>query len=244
MQPQGSFILGQKKRKDIVRQKNQDEIRAHFRDQWNSLCSSCLAFDAGRGWEAARIAASVHIFCSSSGQDSLLSLVDFSRQFGSDFLDTCSPISGRNLLDDHPMVGMMLSGEAASFINFLDSGPANGANWTKFSNWWGHNPVVRFAQTNRRFMRSDVISAVRNKEGGGHVDVDVSLLADRLGDPNNAGWVANVNGLEKPLQGSILLSSVRQIGHELLRTIQNHAPDLVSTGISYPPKLEAVSYQN
>jgi len=228
--------VGEAKRKAEARRlKSPDEIKNHFVEQWNMLVSSCLAFDSGDLWEVARIANSIAMFCSDRGQNSLFTLIDFTRNYGTTALDTAGEINGRNLLNDHPLVGMSFGTKGAQFTNFLDDSIDN--QWSSISHWWGKNAVVRFAKDDHRLTRSQLILLVRDKQGGSHVDRDIHEIISRIQEDIDQGWVAESDGIEVPMEGSILVCSIRQIGHEVIRTIEKHAATLVTQGKNYPRQI-------
>jgi hypothetical protein len=228
--------MGESKRKEKARrEKSPAEIERHFFEQWNMLVSSCLAFDAGDSWEVARIANSVSMFCSDRGQFSLFTLTDFVRTHGGTAFDTAGHINCLNLLNDHPLVGMELGANGARFTNWFDDAFEN--RWSKIGDWWGKHPVVRFAKDDRRLTRSDLVLIVRDKQGGSHVDKDFHEILSRIEEDLDQGWMAESNGIEQTMNGSILVCSIRQIGHEVVRTIEMHGASLVKDGKKYPTKL-------
>ncbi len=232
--------MGEKKTKQAARKRSSAEIADKFKAQWNALTSSCLAYDDGHLWEVERISNSIAIFCNDGSQFSLMTLVDYRKTYSDELLDTAGEIYGQNLLPDHPLVGMQMGPAGAQYTNFLDMMP--GSRWIRFGQWWSKNAVVRFPDGERRFTRRDIVMNIRNSEGGSHVDPNVSTVTDQLGPGSKALWTSVIAGKTTPIEGTILASSIRQIGHELLRSIQNSGSGLTQGGLEYPLGLKSIGH--
>lgn len=228
--------MGEKKAKEAARRRSAAEIAEKFQSQWNALASSCLSYDEGHLWEVERIANAVAIFCNDGKQFSLMTLADYRKLYPDELLDTAGEINGLNMMPDHPLVGMQLSPQGATYTNFLDAVPTS--EWISFGRWWSKNTVVRFPQGDKRFSRRDIILNVRNSEGGSHVDPYVAIMTDQLGPGSKGLWTSNVAGKLSPMEGTILASSIRQIGHELLRSLQRTGTTLISSGVKYASPLQ------
>lgn len=234
----GVVVLGEAKRKAAAREKSAAEIERSFVRQWNFLVSSCLAYDAGSEWELVRIAGAVATFCNDGTSPSLLTLMDYGRFYQGRLLDTAGDVGDTNLLDDHPLVGFSMGIQGSAITHFLDDIPPDG--WLKFGKWW-NGTVVRFASTGQKYNRKQLILALRNTDGYGHVTRKADPLIDEIGEDAPARWQAFKDGQPEKIKGDILSSSVRQIGHELVRSLEKHVPSLVVNGIEYPAHLSIVA---
>lgn len=229
--------MGEAKNKAAAREKNKFEIERAFVRQWNSLVSSCQHFDAGCEWELVRIAGALSIFCNDGSSPSLLTLIDYGREHQGRLLDTAGEVGDTNLLDDHPLVGFSIGTHGATITHFLDGVPFDG--WMKFGKWW-NAPVVRFASTGQKYSRKQLVIALRNTEGYGHFTKKADPLIDEIGEDAPVRWQAFKDGQPEKIKGDILSSSVRQIGHELVRSLEQHVPFLVEQGIEYPKNLSVL----
>ena len=223
--------MGEAKKKLEARRKSSHEIERTFVRQWNFLVSSCLDYDQGREWELVRIAGAIATFCNNGSSSSLLTLVEYGRTYNGLFLDTAGPIGDTNLLDDHPLIGVQIGPKGSSITHFLDDAPPDG--WLKFGKWWSAS-VIRFASDGRKYNRQQLVLALRNTDGYGHVTANSDPLIDEIGENAPAKWQAFKDGQAEPVKGDILSSSVRQIGHELARSLQKYIPSLTERGIDYP----------
>jgi hypothetical protein len=93
----------------------------------------------------------------------------------------------------------------------LDSG--SNPQSSAFAQWWAATVFVDRAQ--RRMSRADVVLSVANKDGGAHVDASLPGDYASLSRGNSLGWTAD----GKPLPGRPELIAIRQIAHEVLKTL-------------------------
>ncbi|WP_419706213.1 hypothetical protein [Promicromonospora sp. NFX87] len=111
--------------------------------------------------------------------------------------------------------------------------PAAG-RYLQFEDWWNMTVVCDSSQTT--FSRKDLVTALANQDGGAHVDPALKHTFHRLSRSNSLGMSvgsATEDG-ETPLGfgvaggspnpgeiafGNPVLACVRQIGHELLRSV-------------------------
>ena len=87
----------------------------------------------------------------------------------------------------------------------------------EFAQWW--KPVILTDMQGNSFSRQTFVLALANKDGGAHVDPSLDASYAALVKANSLGRMGAGPGEElRPLL-NIALASVRQIAHELLRTL-------------------------
>jgi hypothetical protein len=94
-----------------------------------------------------------------------------------------------------------------------------------FDNWW-ERLIIYKDNKNNEFTRRDLVLAVANKEGGAHVNPKLDQAYADLSRFNSLGWKLFVHGEEKDFNNTPVLPSIRQIAHEVLKTLKDEFPDL------------------
>ncbi|MFW2446011.1 MAG: hypothetical protein ACN4E6_01675 [Qipengyuania pacifica] len=197
-------------------QKTAKEIRSAFDGQISALRSSCAAFDNGEQWEAPRIASAISILCHDAGKTvSLLTQLGIRNEM--QFVSSVgSPITDTNLVVSHPLVAFQFTPDGVKASALLE-GPFT-REWN-FNKWWKQEVIAAGPLKAWSLTRNDLIRSVRNQDGGGHVDAQLSDEA-YIQLSRTVHWStfregqlpASVMGLEQ--------ASVRQIGWELLQSLE------------------------
>jgi len=63
------------------------------------------------------------------------------------------------------------------------------------------------------------VLAVANQDGGAHVDPTLSGVYAHLSRTNSMKWQYREGEVARPFEGKVELVSLRQIGHEVVRTL-------------------------
>ena len=71
-----------------------------------------------------------------------------------------------------------------------------------------------------------MVLTVANKEGGTHIDPKLDEAYANLSRFNSLGWKVFMSGVEKDFNNTPVLPSIRQIAHEVLKTLKDEFPDL------------------
>lgn len=105
---------------------------------------------------------------------------------------------------------------ANKYIPLLDWN-INSAKKINFEDWW--NGVVLVDFPGNEFTRKDLILSVADQDGGAHVDTKLNEPYTLLSRDNSLGHKHSENGKTwENFQGSHL-ATIRQIGHEILKTL-------------------------
>ena len=176
------------------------------------LQASSASFDNGFTGEAKRLALTIRVLLHDTDKSkSLLGMLGYKTCMG--FLDTAHNVNPKNLMSHHGLVGLKIgNGEGSYYVHLDEPTPGSPNKYVFFPNWW--NKIVIVDSQRAQFSRRQLILALANKDGGGHVDAELDEKYASLSRQNSVGWIFS-NGLsETPLEG-IELFSVRQIAFEV-----------------------------
>ncbi len=70
------------------------------------------------------------------------------------------------------------------------------------------------------FTRKDIVPALANKEGGAHVDPNISDEYANLTRFNSQGWKVMTSGVVAAPDNSITAASMRQIAYEMQESLK------------------------
>lgn len=200
----------------------QDELVDLLREQVQCLQSSVRAFDEGSEWEAKRLAVSIRVLVHDTKRShSLLQQLRLKSQL--EFHEITTPDQPGNLMSYHGLVGVLFGAGSASYYARLDDGPPYPTKRTPFENWW-NRCVLRDAHGSQ-FSRKDLVLTMANKEGGAHVDPELNAEYARLSRDNSLGWHFSDGSEPRDWSRDPVPHSVRQIAHELLKTLHEQVPE-------------------
>jgi hypothetical protein len=203
------------------------ELLGHLKEQIAFMQESAISYDRGFESEAKRLAVVIRVLVHDTSQStSLLTLLGRKRQML--FYDSASKYDPRNLATSNCLTMMKLSTtEGAEYVAPLDDlSLARDKNKKRsFDNWW-ERLIIYKDNRNNTFTRKKLVLAVANKEGGAHVNPRLDQAYADLSRFNSLGWKQFVHGEEKDFNNTPILPSIRQIAHEVLRTLRDEFPDL------------------
>lgn len=189
------------------------EMETHLSEQIEFLKSSANAFDAGAEIEAKRLA--VHIRTLLHDTKRSQSLFDHLGMKGVKFFDSAFEFDAENPLSHSGLTLTHQSAAGWKHIAPLDDtlGPPSQQD---FDTWW-NSPV--FVDSSRRAIsRKMLVLNAANKDGGAHVDAELEETYDDLSRNNSLGQLSFDGQAWKALPGPER-AAIRQIAHELLKTI-------------------------
>ncbi len=95
-----------------------------------------------------------------------------------------------------------------------------------FRRWW--DKVVVRDLTGATFTRRRLVLDVSKKESGAHVEPKLDADYAKLSRFNSMGWKVSVAGGPQydPINSPVL-PSIRQIAHEVMRSLKDEYPDMV-----------------
>lgn len=202
-----------------VVQSRADLVR-HLDEQMEFLGNSSELFDQGKRLEAKRLATTLRILLHDTKQSKSL-LGQLGAIPGSQFLNTAKSISKGNLVGDFGLTNMRL-GNPVEHIAPLSSHGGEG-DWLPFHTWWSEQAVFRAAAEEKNqpeedrltFSRRDLVLNVADKDGGAHVDAELTPEYAALSRFNALGFVVSYGGsaavpIEDPVPPAL-----RQIAYEV-----------------------------
>ncbi len=184
-------------------------------------------FDDGVEQEAINLAVRIRVLVHDTNRSiSLLTLLGKKKMM---FYDSAPPINTSNLLSETPLLLIRFNREeGGSYRARLDAlGDKAPNRGVPFSKWW--NKSVILVIPNDRFSRRDLVMTVANKAGGAHVDPELPSAFANVAKFNSVGWKSMIDGFEDDPTNSPVSASIRQITHEMLRSLSVEYPNLVGT---------------
>lgn len=216
----------------------QYELKLNLKGQIELLINSCYSFDKGFKIEAKNMAVRLRVILHDTRHS--ISLLKHLGKKNILFYDTALKKDPRNSQPHMGLIELKLGIEGAEYSAPLDKGPSNGLNGKiKFNEWWEKNIVLEDANKNQ-FTRKDLVLIMCNQDGGAHVDLDLDAKYIELTRNRSLGWIYSKDGEEK-LITEAELASIRQITHEVLKSLRDEFPELFKD-MDYPtPEMKDVS---
>jgi len=218
------------------------DLRLHLKDEIQLLTFLSKSYDEG-GKNAAKILAlRVRVLIHDTGiQKSLLGQLGKKNIL---FYDTAS-----DALNDphvkvigsfHGLIGnrMTINPDGSSSLEWapwLDNTPPYYRHKRVPLQQWLEKVVI-VDKNNNQFTREDLILCVCDKDGGAHIDPQIDKDYADLSRHNSMGWKLMKDGIGIDEEGPHL-ACIRQIAHELIKTIRDEFPEAF-TGIIYNPILK------
>ena len=191
---------------------SETNLEAHLKEQLGSLQRAAHRFDEGIRSEAKGMAAILRILLHSKRHPSLLKRLNCDQI---PFLDTASVHDTSNLI---AFTGLLFlrSGETFGYFPRFDC-LDEPVLWTPFEAWWSK---IIFADGEKwHLTRRDVVITAADQDGGAHVDGAIEFDYAALSRENSLGWRRVIGtGTEVPIEDAELFA-IRQITHEVLRTL-------------------------
>jgi hypothetical protein len=195
------------------------ELEEQLKHQLSFLKNSASLVDQGHLEESKRLAVAMRVLVHDSATShSLLGLLGVK---GIAFCDTAGDHNPRNLLPHQGLVAIHVTGEGARYAAMLDDSPHGQGTAVAFDQWW--NKVVVVDSERNALTRRDLVLAVANKDGGAHVDPELSKVYARLSRSNSLGWAFTGAEGTLPLDNPVP-ASIRQMAHELIKTLEARTP--------------------
>ena len=144
------------------------------------------------------------------------------------FYDSALLYDPHNLLTYSSLTMMKLSTkEGASYVAPLDEGAPTRSKTRKiaFNTWWNGMFIIR-DKDRKTFTRKDIILNTANTNGGAHIDPLLNEAYASLSRFNSLGWKVFRRDIEDDFRNSPVLPSIRQITHEVLKTLKSEFPEL------------------
>ena len=202
------------------------ELEERLDEQIQFMKLSAQSYDKGFEGEARRLATCIRVLVHDTKiSKSLLGQLDAKNRL---YWDSRGSVDiGWAPESDSCFVVVQIAEAGMRYVPALERGPFPMLQ-SDFEKWW--NGIVLTDGQGHQFTRKEMVLTLANQDGGAHVDPFLDEKYANLTRNSSFGW-SDISGSEtKPLTG-IELSAVRQIAHEILKSLD---PD-------YNPKIEPLS---
>jgi len=204
-----------------------EDLASHLTEQLGFLQSSADAYDGGNEAEAKRMAVHIRTLLhdtrnkdGSPKSQSLLGLLGLKEN--TQFLDTSS--EEENTLGSYTgLVLQSIGPTGGRHVAPLDDlPPEHVSKQVSFDEYWLGN--IFTDNNDNRFSRKTLILAMANQDGGAHIDPDLDQDYAELTKNNSLGWIYGNQSQSGPVENASS-AAVRQITHEILRTLIPEYPE-------------------
>ncbi len=218
------------------------ELLRHLEEQIGFLQRSAHAYDNGFTGEAKRMARTIRALVHDTSQSA--SLLTSLGKKGIQFYSTAATIDNGKSMSTNRLVAVKLSTNKctseASYYAPLDDRPlfVDVNKKMVFRQWW--NEIIIIDKMRNEFSRKDLVLSVSNKDGGAHIDPELDEAYAALTRYHSLGWAASDSkGIGRNLEGAELVS-IRQICHEVLKSLKDEFLDFFAPAISQnKPKVDS-----
>jgi len=186
------------------------------------------SYDKGFEGEAKRLAVIIRILVHDTQKSKAL-LTSLNKK-NINFYDSASDYDPNRVVVSHSglvLKKFMFPKGGGEYEAPLDDLPPSRSEDKKvnFDEWWDRKIVVRDNQNNT-FTRKDLVLNVADTEGGAHVDPSLNQAYANLSRFHSLGWKFFRGDVAEDFRNSPVLPSIRQIAHEVLKTLKDEFPDL------------------
>jgi len=199
-----------------------DELLGQLKAQIAFMQQSASSYDNGFEDESKRLAAAIRILVhdTSHQSTSLLTLLD---KKNIKFYNSALPFNPRNIIPYNGLTMIKMSSrEGTSYEAPLDGGPPVRSRTDKlsFSLWWEGMFVIK-DKNGDTFTRKELVLSTANMDGGAHVDPHLDKAYANLSRFNALGWKVFRKDVEDDFKNNPASASVRQISHEVIKTLRD-----------------------
>lgn len=193
--------------------KSKKELEEHLELQLKFLKNSSDAYDNGFKDEYVRIATVLRVLLHDTHKSkSLLGQLGKKNQ---KFVDTALPYDKNEKLS-HVGLAMLPLKKNPKWVAMLDDAFISPENKKPFEEWW--NAKIIIDKEKRNLSRKDLVLNITNTDGGAHVDPELNEDYAQISRKNSLGWNHVTASSTVPVQDADK-ASIRQIGHEVLKTL-------------------------
>ena len=194
------------------------ELLGHLENQISFLKSSAQSYDKGFEAEAVRMAVTIRILMHDTPKSkSLLSQLGKKNIL---FYDSAYNFDPNNLMVHIGLALIRLSSRGGEYHASLDDiSPERLNRKIPFIEWW--NKIVISDKERNKYTRKDLILFVANQDGGAHIDPSLDYKYAKLSRFDSMAWKEVKGGVESPLKNRPELVCIRQMTHEILKTLKD-----------------------
>jgi hypothetical protein len=201
-------------------QRTKSELIRALENQLRFLQTSAAAYDAGNETESVRMATAAYVLLHDGGRRNKSILTQLGKRGSLRFVASGHGINPDNLFTQLPllMVGVSSEGPKAQYLPLLDQGPV-APRALQFGRWW--EDIVYQSQTGKTLTRKSLIMSLRDQDGGGHFDEELSDEAYiSAADRSTVGLLISIDGRVQMPEIGPHLATMRQIAWEIDHSLQ------------------------
>ena len=205
------------------------DLELALQEQISLLIHACDSYDKGFEAIGKHIAVILRVLLhNTSVSRALLDQLGYRKI---KFYDTAGVQDPENLMSSCGLVAMrIVTNIGGSYIPKFQAGSGDEPSpdpKINFTSWWNNHV---YKDINNNFMnRRELILNVANTDGGGHVDPGLDELYYAFSKKNALGWTFSNGKIEKTFDGKPELVCMRQIAHEVTKTLLDEVPQLFPT---------------
>jgi hypothetical protein len=207
--------MNHKNGKGSSMQQTPEDLEQHLGEEVQYLRNLIRDFDGGFEAAAKKMAGSIRLLVHDTRNSK--SLLGQLGVLAIPFYDTACNWNPSNRLPHHGLVSMLIGTTGAAYSAPLDIRPPHCLGWTSFQEWW--EKVVFVDPSKNKLTRRDVVLVVADQDGGVHVDPSLEEIYSALSRQRSIDWVFSDGQSARLIAGRIALVSIRQITHEVLKTL-------------------------
>lgn len=214
--------------RSIKVQQTIDDLNRQLSEQIDFLQTSANRYDQGHTIEAKRMAVTLRILLHDT--KNCKSLLGQLNKKGIQFHDTTIEDMSNVTTSYCGLVMVSIGSGRTKYIAMLDDVPCK--KMVDFDTWW--NAIIFRDLEGHQISRKNLVVTMANQDGGAHVDPSINEEYSRLSKGKSLGRMYSVDGKKWFDMLSADLASVRQIAHEVLKSlIPNYTktPQLPKKGI-------------
>jgi hypothetical protein len=216
--------LGEKKMTEKKYTQSYNELMQQLKEQIDFLISSSKSFDKGNEAESKRLANHIRTLLHDTKNSKSL-LGQLKKKDKMLYYDTAWKFDPKNLAPSSCcLCSLTLQGSNLYYIP-RNLGDVSQNRKIIFCDWW-EKQVVIGDKHHSNFTRSDLVRFVADQDGGCHVDPVLDKKYAELSRFNSMGW-ERIKDKSDAAKNRVVLSCIRQITHEVVKSLADEFPELL-----------------
>jgi len=213
----------------VTYHQTKDEMESHLREQIGFLKKSSQSYDGGYKSEAKRLAVVIRVLLHDTNTSTSL-LAHLGKKDDILFYDTALDYDPNHLPSTMGLVirkANVRKGDrsSAEYEAPLDNGPPPRYSKGKipFEKWW--NKIVFADKSGNKLTRKTLVLSISNKDGGAHVDYKLDREYASITRHGSLGSFFLQKDNKRYPATHPELASIRQISHEILKSLKDEFPE-------------------
>lgn len=199
---------------------SEKDLYRHLQEQIRFLINSCSEYDRGQLHEAKRISVIIRTLVHDTGIST--SLLKSLKKKSILFVDTATEVHPNRVGSHNGLISMRFRGGIMDYAPRLNR--YIHYKKTEFERWW--DKVLFIGSNQKTISRKYLVLNLSDTDGGAHIDPKLRKKYADLSRRNVLGWVNVKDGVKSKPQTDPVLPSIRQIGYELILTLEDEFPNL------------------